>query len=148
MNEKGASPDLVRAKHLLTAGGFTCVLCRGDAVHTATERGVKPLLTFWDDGVDLHGFSAADKVVGKGAAFLYVLLGITAVYAPVISRGAWEILQTNHIRAEYDTMVDGIRNRAGTGMCPIESSLGDVRDSREALEIIRDTLRKLAQTTK
>lgn len=139
--------DFQKAKAHLREGGFTCVLCRDEAMYTATARGVKPLLTFLDDGVDLNGFSAADKVVGKGAAILYALLGVTAVYAPVISRGAWEILQAHGILTEYDTMADAIRNRAGTGMCPIESALGDVRDPQEALGIIRDTLRKLAQRT-
>ena len=67
--------DLTKAAALLNSGAYTCVLCRGDAVFTGTERGVKPLLGWLDGGVDLNGFSAADRVVGTAAAFLYVLLG-------------------------------------------------------------------------
>ena len=73
--------DLNRARALLTEGGYTCVLCRGEVFHTATHRGVKPLVDWLDSGLDLRGFSAADKVVGRATAFLYVLLGVRAVHA-------------------------------------------------------------------
>ena len=31
---------------------------------------------------DLRGFCAADKVIGKATAFLYVLMGVNSVYFP------------------------------------------------------------------
>ena len=74
-----------KAKTLLAEGGYTCVICGGDKVYTSHERGVKPLLELLEQGAELKGFSAADRVVGKAAAFLYVLLGVSAVYAGVIS---------------------------------------------------------------
>lgn len=45
-------------------------MCKGSTIYISTERGVKPLIDRIDDGTDLQGFSAADKVVGKAAAFL------------------------------------------------------------------------------
>ncbi|MBQ8696736.1 MAG: DUF1893 domain-containing protein, partial [Clostridia bacterium] len=33
-----------KAKELLRADGYTCVLCKGDDIRTSTHRGVKPLL--------------------------------------------------------------------------------------------------------
>ena len=78
--------DLDKARSLLGTGAYTCVFCRADRVYTATERGVKPLLSWLDDGTDLTGFSAADRVVGRATAFLYCLLGVKEVYAKVMSR--------------------------------------------------------------
>ena len=84
--------DMNKARSLLEAGDYTCVLCRGDAVFTATERGVKPLLNWLESGLDLRNFSAADRVVGRATAFLYRLLGVKAVYARVMSYPAAEVL--------------------------------------------------------
>ena len=53
--------DLEKAKAILENGNYTCVLCKGDTVHTSQHRGVRPLLDLLD--TDVSGFSAADKVV-------------------------------------------------------------------------------------
>lgn len=134
--------DLSNARALLDLGNYTCVICRGDAAYTATDRGVKPLLNWLDAGLDLPGFSAADRVVGRATAFLYCLLGAKAVYARVMSRPAAEVLEANGIRWEAGQLVDGIINRKGTGPCPFESAVMNITDVQEALSAIRG---KLAQ---
>ena len=129
--------DLNRAKVLLNEGGYTCVLCRGDAVHTATARGVNPLVDWLDSGLDLRDFSAADKVVGRATAFLYVLLGVRAVHALVMSTPAREALKANGITAFCDREVSGIINRRGDGPCPFEEAVLGITDPAEALIAIR-----------
>lgn len=129
--------DLIRAKELLLSGGYTCVLCRGDDIHTATARGVKPLMDWLDSGLELKGCSAADKVVGRATAFLYVLLGVRAVHALVMSSPAMEVLRTNGIEASCDREVPGIINRRGDGQCPFEEAVLGIDDPLEALHIIR-----------
>ena len=104
--------DINKAIELLNEGNYTCVLCKGDILYTSTQRGVKPLLDWLDEKVDLKGFSAADRVVGKGAAFLYVLLGVKAVYAHVMSDEAIQILTENGIKQKCDVSVKNIINRA------------------------------------
>ena len=63
--------NLSKARRLLLDGGYTCVLCHGDTIITDTRRGIRPLLELCRSGRNLQEFSAADKVVGKAAAFLY-----------------------------------------------------------------------------
>ena len=135
--------DLIRAKALLADLEYTCVLCRGDTVCTDTRRGVAPLLAWLDSGTALQGFSAADKVVGKAAAFLYCLLGVKEVYAPVMSRAALAVLEAHGIGAYYGVLAEGIINRRKTGPCPMETATKDISDPREALEAIRRTLLQL-----
>ena len=130
--------DLQKASRLLHDNEFTCVLCAGDSVYTTEERGVAPLLNWISDGTDLHGFSAADKVIGKAAALLYVLLGIRAVYAPVMSESAIYTLARHGIQANCDVSVKVIRNRDNTGMCPMEMAVENISDPQEALNAIRD----------
>lgn len=131
-----------KARSLLESGDYTCVLCRGEEILTATERGVKPLLNWLDSGLDLTGYSAADRVVGRATAFLYCLLGVTEVYARVMSHPAAEVLKAGGISAEAGQLVEGIINRRGTGPCPFEAAVMDIQAPNEALIAIR---RKMEQ---
>lgn len=132
--------DLVKAIDTLKEGQYTCVLCKGDTMYTSTERGVKPLIDWLDRGVDVNGFFAADKVVGKAAAFLYVLLGVKEVYAHVMSEGAIHTLTENGIGTRYDVSAEHIVNRAGTGYCPMEEAVSGLTAPEEALAAVRKRL--------
>lgn len=129
--------DWQKARALLESGNFTCVLCKNCAVYTATERGVKPLVRWLTEGAAVAGFSAADKVVGKATAYLYVLLGVGAVYAHVMSKSAAQVLEGNGIAVEYGALVENIINRQGTGICPFEASVLEIDSPAEALTAIR-----------
>lgn len=138
--------DIERAKALLTEGGYTVVLCHGDATHIDTRRGVAPLLALLDRGEDVSGFAAADKVVGKAAAFLYLRLGVAAVHAAVISTPAYDLLTAHGIDTTYDTLVPAIRNRAGDGFCPMETVTLPLTDPVEAEAAIRQRLAELKKS--
>lgn len=140
--------DTVRAKALLEAEGLTCALCLGEMRYTATARGVAPLLSLLDNGTPLQGFCAADKVVGAGAAYLYVLLGVREVWAGVMSEIAQKTLTRYGILAHFDALVPQIRNRAGDGFCPIESAVADAVDPADALARIRRCLAELRAKSK
>ena len=131
--------NLMNARNLLESSNYTCVVCLGETVYTTTHRGVAPLLNWLDSGTDLSGFSAADRVVGRGAAFLYCLLKVKAVYARVMSHPAAEVLKAYGIEAYADTFVDGIINRTGTGHCPFEAAVMHIQEAGEALSAIRHT---------
>ena len=135
--------NLKNALELLNSGDYTCVVCRDDIVYTTNQRGVAPLLTWLDNGTNLEGFSAADRVVGRGAAFLYCLLKVRAVYARVMSHPAAQVHQNHGILAEAENYVEGIINRSGTGPCPFEAAVLEIRDPQEALTAIRDTRKNL-----
>ncbi len=135
--------NLLNARNLLLSGDYTCVVCRDAAVYTTTHRGVAPLLNWLDNGTDLTDFSAADRVVGRGAAFLYCLLKVKAVHARVMSHPAAEVLKAYGIAAYADTYVDGIVNRTGTGPCPFEAAVMDIQNAQDALTAIRETRRQL-----
>lgn len=130
------------AKEKLLSEGYTCVLCSGSTVYTSTLRGVKPLVQWLENGTDMKGFYAADKVIGKATAFLYTLLEVQAVYAHVISRPALAVLQKNGIEVQYGTLVENIINRKGDGICPFEEAVMEISNVREAYPAI---LRKMKE---
>lgn len=133
--------DLQTAKEILLSEGSTCVLCRGAVVFRSTQRGVRPLLTWLDDGTDLMGFSAADKVVGRGAAFLYRLLGVRRVHGCIMSVAAVKVLRAGGIEVSWDCLTESIRNHCGDGPCPMEAATEGCTEPEQALAAIR---RKLA----
>ncbi len=139
--------DLKTARDLLDSGDYTCVVCKGETVLTATHRGVRPLLNWVDEAQDLTGFSAADRVVGRATAFLYVLLGVTEVYARVMSRPAAQVLREHGITVFHDTLTEGIINRAGTGPCPFEDAVMQITGPRQALSAIRAKMAQMQKGT-
>ena len=136
------SNDLEQAKALLQTG-YTCVLQRENEQESSTKRGVAPLLAWLNSGKNYHGFSAADKVVGKAAAYLYVLLGVKEIYAQVVSEAAEAVLSKYQIPLFYEEKVPAIRNRTNTGFCPMEQAVWDIDEPREAKQAIETTLKKL-----
>lgn len=136
-------PEFDKARQLLENGNHTCVLYGGETVITDDRRGIRPLMELLDRQTDVKDFFAADKVVGKAAAFLYCLLGVRAVYAHVISQPAAKVLAQAGIALEYGTMVSAIRNRTNTGFCPMETAVWEISDPQEALQALKDALCKL-----
>ncbi len=138
--------DLIRAQEVLSAESCTCVLCKGDVFYKSTRRGVAPLLGWLEEGIDARGFSAADKVVGKATAFLYCLLGVSAVHANVVSEAAAQVLQLHNIPLTWTQKVPAIQNRAGDGLCPMEMATRDVTDPADAPAAIRAALALLTDS--
>lgn len=135
--------DTQNALARLREGGLTCVLMCGDKCCESKLRGVVPLLDWLDNGMSFRGFCAADKVVGAGAAYLYVLLGAAEVYAEVVSEAASAVLARYNVPLEYTQRVPYIQNRAKNGTCPIEAVVAFATDPTDALSRIRARLQEL-----
>lgn len=140
--------SLEAAKLTLRDGGYTCVIAiGGKVVFTSKERGVKPLVDYYrQNGQSQQEDTAlADKVIGRAAALLARLAGIRTLYAGVISRGALEELNKAGITAGYETTAEAIRNRANTGLCPMEQLSQGVDDPEEMLARVENFLAEQAK---
>lgn len=135
--------DIEHAKKFLTDAGYTCVICRGDDIHMSEKRGVAPLIELLDSKIDVRGYSAADKAVGKAAAMLFVLLGVSEIYAAIMSRSAKKILDEYGIKYSCGEEVEYIINRKKDGMCPMEKAVMDIDDPAEAQKEIKETIEKM-----
>ena len=135
--------DLEKAKAELQRGGYTCVLSKNDDFAVCSARGVRPLVAWFEKGNCFQGYSAADRVVGKATAFLYVLLGVKAVYAHVMSKGAYAVLSSYGITAEYQQLAENIINRAGDGICPFEAAVISCSTPEEAYPLIRTQMERM-----
>lgn len=137
--------NLQTAKSILNKEGNTCVLCKGDIIYISKDKGIAPMVNFISKGVDLHEFSAADIIIGKAAAMLFILAGVKEVYAKVMSRKAIEIFSQYSIGYTYDTLTEKIINRKGNDICPMEKTVKDISDPQLAYDAIKQTLKLLTE---
>ena len=127
---------------ILKDGGHSLVVA-GNEVRTFDGRGVADLyclLTMHPD--QLSGASVADKIVGKGAAALMALGKVKEVYADVISMPALHLLENADVPTRYGVLVTNIINRAGTGLCPIETRCLSCHTSEECFVQIKGFLKE------
>ena len=139
--------DTETAKALLDSGEYTIVLCKNRDIVTSQKSGIAPMLDFIERGIELDGYSAADKIVGKAAALLFVLVGIKAVYAEVLSESGAETLRSHSVPFSYGTLCSAIKNR-GTGICPMEQTVADIQSPDEAHDALVKKLDELRNGVK
>ncbi len=102
------------------------------------------LLPLWEK-VRQEGWKGgflADRVLGRGAAFLVLDAGIEFVFSPLMSQGAESILKNSNIPYEALEVVPVIKNRDGTASCPVEKLLEDIIDKEEACSLLDEFFQK------
>lgn len=133
--------DLQTAKSNLE--GHTVCLCKGGKCLYSQTRGIAPMMNFIAEGVDLTGYSAADLVVGKAVALLFVKCGVKSVYGKTLSKSAQRVFELYGIAYEYGTLADGIINRDGTDICPMEKSVLCTDDAEEGYKILLNKIQQM-----
>lgn len=136
--------DLEKAKEIFQKENCTLVLCKGDDVFTSDQTGIKKLVELAEGDKDFSDYSACDKIVGRAAAFLYVLLGVKHVHATVMAKLAIQILDRAEITYSADTFAETIQNRQNTGICPMEEAVIRSGSPIKALEDIKAELERLS----
>ena len=105
----------------LHEGNYSCVIENSGKTYTFNQRGVADLYDLVKNQRDiLKNARVADKVVGKGAAALMILGGISQLYTDTISQPALALLHETGIQTDYEHVVPFIYNRDKTGWCPVE----------------------------
>lgn len=141
--------DLDLAKRVLKEENLALVVVKnGEVIYKSTDRGIKPMYYITTEMKEqVLESSIADKVIGKGAALLYVNLNIREVYGDIISKAGMKTLDKAEIPYEFLDSCEYIKNREGTGYCPIEKLSMDVEDPNELIGKIKIFLASIAQKT-
>ena len=135
--------DFQKAKEEFNSGKYTLVICKNEDIIKSDIIGIRPLMNLIDTKKVYKDYSAADKIVGRAAAFLYSLLHIKNLYGEVMSKGAIEILKNAGIYYEYKTLTDFIENRTKTGICPMDEAVKNIDNPFDACEAIRNKMKFL-----
>ena len=128
-------------KKLLESEKLTLVISDGKEYFTSREKGIRPLLNFAESGKSF--LAAADKIVGKAAALLYAFIGISALYAEVITHDAVRVCDIYGISVAFGVLTDKIVNREGNGLCPMEEAVSSVNEPNSAVRAVKNRLNEL-----
>lgn len=121
----------------LKDGANTLVISNNGQTHSYRERGVATLFRLLSESPEtLNGALLADKVIGKGAAALMILGGVRLVYGEVVSQPAVELFKNSGVEFYCGLTVRNIANRAGTGICPVETLCAPCLTAEECLPLI------------
>ncbi len=134
---------LNKAKALIDGSDVAFAYVGEGEIITSSKKGIGFAASLCDEGRDLSKGAAADKIVGKAAALLFILLGVKVVYAEVLSVGAKAVLERYGVEFSYGVLTEAIQNRKGTGLCPMENAVKDIDEPREAHMAINRTLAAL-----
>ena len=117
-------------KNILNQKDASLVVCysNGQIKEYYNDRIIDIKNILIQDSNALKGAIIADKVIGKVAASLLIVAGVKKVYANVMSKLAIPFLEENGVEFEYKELVDYIRNKDNTGMCPMENRYMDEKD--------------------
>lgn len=131
------------AKNLIKEEGASCIVIKDGCIISAErERGIAPAVRLYDRGL-LSGSLVVDKIIGRAAAFVFVLGGVTACHGVTVSAPAMELLLKSGISVTADNVTDCIINRKGDGMCPMEQAVMNITDPEEALLALRAKMAEL-----
>ena len=133
--------DLDRARQLLP--GHSIALCRGEKLLTDDARGIAPMTESAGGRAGICTGFCRRSCGRQGGGVAVCPAGIVAVYAATLSCGGRDVLATHGIRVEYGILTDCIRNRAGTGVCPMEQAVSGVDDPEIAYRPIGERLSAL-----
>lgn len=132
------SQDCMRAIEELRRGFDLAVVRNGKVLAKKTGKGIGPLMEIVStDCHILSGSAMADRIVGTAVAMIAECFRVTDVYGDVMSRGALRLLVQGNIRHLYGSLTDYIKNRQGTGMCPIEEIASRSRTAEDLILNLR-----------
>lgn len=138
------APSIIDQMRESLEGGKAAVVAKGGVLVLELEGvGVEPILTALDR--DVHVFEDAivmDRVVGRSAAAIYVLGRAQEVIAPVMSEGAWRMLEEHGVKVQADEVVSYIVNRKRTGMCPMDEATMKLDDPAAIVGRLRELTRR------
>lgn len=115
--------DIDLARSILDNENKSIVIVKeGSVIFSSNEKGIKPIYTALIEQKDkLKGSSISDKVIGKAAAMICKYAEIKELNTKLISDNAVIVLDDSSILYKSDKSVPFIKNRDGSGMCPIET---------------------------
>lgn len=110
--------------------------------HYASHAGgILPILQpLIHQGDFFEGAIVIDRVIGKAAALLLIKGRVKFVHAELMSEPAKAVLERAGVAFSYTILCQRIKNKARTGLCPMEASVLDISEPEVAYEILLEKL--------
>ncbi len=131
------------AVNMIKSGKATCVLVKDNKIISAeSPKGIYYIIDLYEKGL-LKDAYIADTIIGKAAAMIFSLGGLKGCYGQTTSESALEWLNEHNINVNYSNLTPAIENRKGDGICPMEETVKDIFDEKEALKALRKKVEQL-----
>ncbi len=123
----------------------TCIIYRNDEViFTSEHKGVRPMMEYMKMyGPSEEPLTVIDRIMGRGAVMLAILINAKTIKTPLISETALELAEQNCLRVVAEKVVPYIINRTGDGRCPIETAVLGIEDVQEGYKAIQAAIDEL-----
>ena len=132
-----------QATELIKKGIYTCVTVRNGKIETkGSPKGIVYIIDLYEKDMLKDAF-VADKIVGKAAAMVFTLGRVTSVYAENISDSAIKWFDIHSIDYKYNNRSEYIVNRKNDGMCPMELTVAEIEDEKEAVAALKNKIEEL-----
>ncbi len=120
----------------------TCFILRdGEIIFSSSERGVKPIMDFYNEfGTSKTPLTIVDKIMGKGAIVLAILVGAKSIVTPTMSKDALTLVKEYNLEYYTKNIVPYIINRTNDGRCPIESSVLSIDSIEDGYHKIKSAI--------
>ncbi len=82
----------------------------------------------------------ADKIIGRAVAMVCDFASVNYCYGQIVSKGAVDVFENNNLSYKAAEVVEAIKNRDNTDLCPIEKLTLDINDSAKGIEKIKEFL--------
>lgn len=117
----------------------TCVLIhKQQIIYESKENSVKPFVKYiYHNGLPHENTVLIDKVIGVAIANVVLYCKLNTVYGVVVSKPALDLLQKNHVKVYYKTLVDHILRRDKTDICPMEKKILTAKSYTEAFDFLK-----------
>ncbi len=131
------------AVSMIEQGKATCVVVRDNKIVDASSpKGIYYLIELYEKGMLKNAF-LADTIIGKAASMILSLADAEGCYGENMSEPATKWLSAKGISFSYKNKSEFIMNRKGDGMCPMEETVKDLNDEKEALEALKNKITEL-----
>ena len=119
----------------------TCVIYKDGVIFEHKGGSIAPVADAWFCG-DLENAVVVDKVVGKASAMFMTDGNAAYVHGKLISEPAEALMKSSDMTFSYDKKVPKIINRAGDGLCPMESAVMETDDLHEGIDRVFDKMKE------
>jgi Domain of unknown function (DUF1893) len=142
--------DLELAIGIFRSEGSSFVLVKhGRTLARGSRDGIGELLAAAETlGEAARGSSLADKVVGKAVAMVAAHYGLSAVFSPLASEPAQQVLARHGIELQPERLVPLILNRRNDGPCPMERLTMPLEQPGEAVAALKEFVAARNSTTR
>ncbi len=131
--------DISIAKEDVKEKGFALSIVKnGKRVFQSKTPGISALVSAIDqDRFHFRSASAADRILGRAAAMLFVYSGIVHIFASTASTDALSTIGKFRIPVESEKIVPAILNRSRSSSCPFEQLVQNIDDPEEAFRRLK-----------